>query len=123
MALTRDDFDVIVSSGGGIGLRGPGEKQLETDRRLLGERVKLLKDRLAKLERQRSVRRRARERRDVLSVSLVGYTNAGKSTLFNALTGLRHKVGNYPGVTVERKEGAFVGPSRRRYQVLDLPGA
>src|SRR5574343_372149 len=71
---------------GGIGLRGPGEKQLETDRRLLGERVKLLKDRLAKLERQRSVRRRARERRDVLSVSLVGYTNAGKSTLFNALT-------------------------------------
>ena len=71
---------------GGIGLRGPGEKQLETDRRLLGERVKLLKDRLAKLERQRSVRRRARERRDVLTVSLVGYTNAGKSTLFNALT-------------------------------------
>lgn len=71
---------------GGIGLRGPGEKQLETDRRLLGERVKLLKDRLSKLERQRSVRRRARERREVLTVSLVGYTNAGKSTLFNALT-------------------------------------
>jgi len=71
---------------GGIGLRGPGEKQLETDRRLLGERVKMLKGRLAALERQRAVRRRARERRDVLSVSLVGYTNAGKSTLFNALT-------------------------------------
>lgn len=71
---------------GGIGLRGPGEKQLETDRRLLGERVKLLKGRLTVLERQRAVRRRARERRDVLSVSLVGYTNAGKSTLFNALT-------------------------------------
>ncbi|MDD3353765.1 GTPase HflX [Zoogloea sp.] len=71
---------------GGIGLRGPGEKQLETDRRLLGERVKLLKSRLATLEKQRAVRRRARERRDVLSVSLVGYTNAGKSTLFNALT-------------------------------------
>lgn len=71
---------------GGIGLRGPGEKQLETDRRLLGERVKLLKSRLAQLERQRGVRRRARERRDVLTVSLVGYTNAGKSTLFNALT-------------------------------------
>lgn len=71
---------------GGIGLRGPGEKQLETDRRLLGERVKLLKDRLAKLERQRAVRRRARERSDVLTISLVGYTNAGKSTLFNALT-------------------------------------
>lgn len=71
---------------GGIGLRGPGETQLETDRRLLGARVKLLKTRLAQLEKQRRVRRRARERGDVLSVSLVGYTNAGKSTLFNALT-------------------------------------
>ncbi len=71
---------------GGIGLRGPGEKQLETDRRLLGNRVKMLKLRLAQMEKQRKVRRRSRERRDVLSVSLVGYTNAGKSTLFNALT-------------------------------------
>ncbi|MDX5408929.1 MAG: GTPase HflX [Thauera sp.] len=71
---------------GGIGLRGPGEKQLETDRRLLGNRVKMLKSRLAQIEKQRKVRRRARERRDVLSVSLVGYTNAGKSTLFNAMT-------------------------------------
>lgn len=71
---------------GGIGLRGPGEKQLETDRRLLGKRVALLKDRLRQLERQRAVRRRSRLRQGVLSVSLVGYTNAGKSTLFNALT-------------------------------------
>jgi GTP-binding protein HflX len=71
---------------GGVGMRGPGEKQLETDRRLLGKRVALLKDRLKILERQRSVRRKARQRGDVLSVSLVGYTNAGKSTLFNALT-------------------------------------
>ncbi|QID18577.1 GTPase HflX [Nitrogeniibacter mangrovi] len=71
---------------GGIGLRGPGETQLETDRRLLGERVKTLRGKLAKLENQRRVRRRARARRDVLSVSIVGYTNAGKSTLFNALT-------------------------------------
>jgi GTPase len=71
---------------GGIGLRGPGEKQLETDRRLLGKRVAILKDRLKQLERQRKVRRRARSRGDVLAVSLVGYTNAGKSTLFNALT-------------------------------------
>lgn len=76
---------------GGIGLRGPGETQLETDRRLLGNRVKLLKTRLGKIEKQRLTRRRARERRDVLSVSLVGYTNAGKSTLFNALT----KAGSY----------------------------
>ncbi len=71
---------------GGIGLRGPGETQLETDRRLLGKRVKMLKDRLKQLERQRAVRRRARTRREMLAVSLVGYTNAGKSTLFNALT-------------------------------------
>ena len=71
---------------GGIGLRGPGEKQLETDRRLLGKRVALLKDRLKQLERQRKVRRRARTRGEVLAISIVGYTNAGKSTLFNALT-------------------------------------
>lgn len=71
---------------GGIGLRGPGETQLETDRRLLGKRVAMLKERLKLHERQRAVRRRSRDRNDVLSVSLVGYTNAGKSTLFNALT-------------------------------------
>lgn len=76
---------------GGIGLRGPGEKQLETDRRLLGKRVSFLKDKLKTLEKQRAVRRRARARNEVLSVSLVGYTNAGKSTLFNALT----KAGSY----------------------------
>ena len=71
---------------GGIGLRGPGETQLETDRRLLGKRVKLLRERLSRLERQRHTQRRARARGDQLNVSLVGYTNAGKSTLFNALT-------------------------------------
>ena len=71
---------------GGIGLRGPGETQLETDRRLLGKRVKQLEERLVRLGRQRGVQRRARDRAGVFSVSLVGYTNAGKSTLFNALT-------------------------------------
>lgn len=71
---------------GGIGLRGPGETQLETDRRKLARRVDVLKERLAKLKRQRRVQRRARSRNDVLSVSIVGYTNAGKSTLFNSLT-------------------------------------
>jgi GTP-binding protein HflX len=71
---------------GGIGLRGPGETQLETDRRLLGKRVKLLKEKLVKLKRQHQVQRRARARGKVLSVSLVGYTNAGKSTIFNRLT-------------------------------------
>ncbi len=71
---------------GGIGLRGPGETQLETDRRLLGIRVKMLREKLDKLKRQREVQRRARSRGRVFSVSLVGYTNAGKSTLFNAMT-------------------------------------
>ena len=71
---------------GGIGLRGPGETQLETDRRLLGKRVKVLKEKLAAVQQQREVQRRSRRRAQVLSVALVGYTNAGKSTLFNALT-------------------------------------
>ncbi len=71
---------------GGIGLRGPGETQLETDRRLLAKRVKVLRDKLVKLKNRRDVQRRARHRANVFSVSVVGYTNAGKSTLFNALT-------------------------------------
>lgn len=72
---------------GGIGMRGgPGETQIELDRRMIRERVKSLKERLAKLKRQRGIQRRARRRSNVMSVSLVGYTNAGKSTLFNRLT-------------------------------------
>jgi GTP-binding protein HflX len=71
---------------GGIGLRGPGETQLETDRRLLGKRVKLLKEKLAKFQCQRNLQRRTRRRAHVMSVSIIGYTNAGKSTLFNSLT-------------------------------------
>ena len=71
---------------GGIGLRGPGETQLETDRRLLGKRIKYLNNRLTKVSRQREQGRQARNKADIPTVSLVGYTNAGKSTLFNALT-------------------------------------
>jgi GTP-binding protein HflX len=71
---------------GGIGLRGPGETQLETDRRLIGQRIKYLKRRLDRVRQQRSQSRRKRERAHVFTVALVGYTNAGKSTLFNALT-------------------------------------
>jgi len=71
---------------GGLGKTGgPGEKQLELDRRYIGSRVKTLKAKLVQLQKQRSVQRRSRARREVLSLSLVGYTNAGKSTLFNAL--------------------------------------
>ncbi|HEY5776880.1 MAG TPA: ribosome rescue GTPase HflX [Xanthomonadales bacterium] len=71
---------------GGIGLRGPGETQLETDRRLVAQRIKYLKGRLDRVRQQRAQSRRKRERAHVFTVALVGYTNAGKSTLFNALT-------------------------------------
>jgi GTP-binding protein HflX len=72
---------------GGIGLRGPGETQLETDRRLLGLRIKQIQQRLDKVDKQRHQGRSKRKKAEIPSVSLVGYTNAGKSTLFNALTG------------------------------------
>jgi GTP-binding protein HflX len=72
---------------GGIGMRGPGETQLETDRRLLGNRIKLIQRRLEKVAKQRSQGRSKRKKSEIPSVSLVGYTNAGKSTLFNQLTG------------------------------------
>ncbi|MDH3535069.1 MAG: GTPase HflX, partial [Gammaproteobacteria bacterium] len=71
---------------GGIGLRGPGETQLETDRRLLGKRIKYLNNRLVKVSKQREQGRQARTKAQVPTLALVGYTNAGKSTLFNALT-------------------------------------
>jgi GTP-binding protein HflX len=72
---------------GGIGLRGPGETQLETDRRLVSRRIRYLRDRLERVERQRAVSRKERLRADIPTVALVGYTNAGKTTLFNALAG------------------------------------
>ena len=71
---------------GGIGMRGPGETQLETDRRLVGERIRQLTQRLGRVERRRAQGRRSRQRAEVPMVALVGYTNAGKSTLFNRLT-------------------------------------
>lgn len=74
---------------GGIGLRGPGETQLETDRRLIGSRIRQLHKRLGRVRKQRNQGRRARHKAQVSTVSLVGYTNAGKSTLFNRLTAAR----------------------------------
>jgi len=75
---------------GGIGTRGgPGEAQIELDRRMIGDRIKTVKERLEKVKRQRGTQRKARERRGTFRVSLVGYTNAGKSTLFNALVKAR----------------------------------
>jgi GTP-binding protein HflX len=84
--LVRGWTHLDAQRGGAIGNRGPGETQLETDRRLLGERVKMLTKRLEKVQTQRGQQRRARLRNTVPRVALVGYTNAGKSTLFNALT-------------------------------------
>ncbi|MDB5846775.1 MAG: GTPase HflX [Rhodoferax sp.] len=80
----------LERQSGGIGMRGgPGEKQIELDRRMLGESIKRTKERLAKVVKQRSTQRRQRSRRDTFTISLVGYTNAGKSTLFNALVKAR----------------------------------
>lgn len=96
---------------GGIGLRGPGETQLETDRRLLGNRIKQIHKRLEKVRGQRAQGRRARARADVPTVSLVGYTNAGKSTLFNRLC--------KADVYAADQLFATLDPTLRR---LDLPG-
>ncbi len=96
---------------GGIGLRGPGETQLETDRRLIRERVKHLARRLEKVRGQRQGRRRARNKIPIPTVSLVGYTNAGKSSLFNRLTGA--------GVYAADQLFATLDPTMRR---VPLPG-
>jgi len=80
----------LERQSGGIGLRGgPGETQIELDRRMIGDNIKRIKERLVKVKRQRHTQRRQRDRRDTFNISLVGYTNAGKSTLFNALVKAR----------------------------------
>lgn len=97
---------------GGIGLRGPGETQLETDRRLLRNRISQILSRLDRVEKQREQGRRARARADVPTVSLVGYTNAGKSTLFNLMT--------EAGVYAADKLFATLDPTLRRINVGDV---
>jgi len=96
---------------GGIGLRGPGETQLESDRRMINARIKMINKRLDKVGRQREQGRRARSRAEVPTVSVVGYTNAGKSTLFNVLTGAHVFAANQLFATLD--------PTLRR---MELPG-
>ncbi|WP_439509926.1 ribosome rescue GTPase HflX [Marinimicrobium koreense] len=97
---------------GGIGLRGPGETQLETDRRLLRGRITAIEKRLAKVRTQRNQGRRSRQRADIPTVSLVGYTNAGKSTLFNQITDAK--------VFAENQLFATLDPTMRRLEVPDV---
>lgn len=94
---------------GGIGLRGPGETQLETDRRLVGFRIKLINQRLEKVRKQRNLSRQQRQKNDVPVISLVGYTNAGKSTLFNRLSGA--------GVRAADQLFATLDPTLRRVEL------
>lgn len=107
---------------GGIGLRGPGETQLETDRRLVGERIKNLNRRLQKLRTQRGQRRKARKKIPIPTVSLVGYTNAGKSSLFNRLTGAAAYAADRLFATLDPTMRRLALPDRSEVILADTVG-
>jgi GTP-binding protein HflX len=107
--------------GGGLGTRGPGESQLETDRRLARRRITLLRRRLAGLERQRATRRRERQRSETPTIALAGYTNVGKSTLLNALTSATVSVDDRLFETLDPTTRAFEHGGRR-YLLTDTVG-
>ncbi|MBK8073919.1 MAG: GTPase HflX [Ramlibacter sp.] len=109
---------------GGAGVRGgPGEKQIELDRRMIGEAIKRTKERLVKLKRQRQTQRRQRDRRETFTISLVGYTNAGKSTLFNALVKARAYAADQLFATLDTTtRQLYLGEAGRSVSLSDTVG-
>lgn len=109
---------------GGAGVRGgPGEKQIELDRRMIGDAIKRTKERLVKVKRQRQTQRRQRERRDTFNISLVGYTNAGKSTLFNALVKARAYAADQLFATLDTTtRHLYLGEAGRQASLSDTVG-
>jgi len=113
---------VLSRLAGGIGTRGPGESKLEMNRRRIRERMTELRRRLEELEKQRSLRRKSRERNEVPVVALVGYTNAGKSTLLNALTGSDVYVQDQLFATLDAVSRRMVTPENTEYLLTDTVG-
>jgi GTPase len=109
---------------GGAGVRGgPGEKQIELDRRMISESIKRTRDRLAKVQKQRGTQRRQRERRETFNISLVGYTNAGKSSLFNALVKARAYAADQLFATLDTTtRNLYLGDARRQVSISDTVG-
>lgn len=114
--------EALSRLGGGIGTRGPGEQKLETDRRRIRDRVRKIKDAIETVRGQRTTRRRARQAVPLGMVALVGYTNAGKSTLFNALTGADVLTSSKMFATLDPTIRAIELPSRRRVLLSDTVG-
>jgi GTP-binding protein HflX len=114
----------LERQSGGIGMRGgPGETQIELDRRMIGDNIKKIKERLHKVKRQRQTQRRQRERREAFRISLVGYTNAGKSTLFNALVKARAYAADQLFATLDTTtRQLYLGDAARSVSLSDTVG-